>query len=134
LINYLVGKNNEFVASWQRLLYPGDPPAHYGDIGPFREWERITRVDGAAMGILLFLCLAGPWVLAGRARAGMLLFALSALALLFFPIFTNGYDYRYTIAAFGPLVAAGALAAWGLALRLRPLAARIRRKPDPASA
>jgi hypothetical protein len=125
---------NEFVTSWQVLLYPHDPPAHHGEIAPFKEWERITRVDGVWMGILLFLCLAGPWVLAGRARAGMLLFALAALALLFFPIFANGYDYRYTIAAFGPLVAAGALAAWGLAVRLKPLVGRIRRKPDPEPA
>jgi hypothetical protein len=64
----------------------------------------------------------------------MLLFALTALALLFFPFFTNGYDYRYTIAAFGPLVAAGALAAWGLVVRLKPLAVKLRRKPDPAPA
>jgi hypothetical protein len=139
LVSYLLyginGKGeNEFVTSWQVLLYPHDPPAHHGEVGPFKEWERITRVDGVWMGILLFLCLAGPWVLAGRARAGMLLFALAALGLLFFPMFTNGYDYRYTIAAFGPLVAAGALAGWGLAVRLRSLVGRIRRKPDPARA
>jgi hypothetical protein len=125
---------NVFVTSWQVLLYPGDPPAHHGEIGPLKEWERITRVDGVWMAILLALCLAGPWVLVGRARAGMILFALTALALLFFPIFTNGYDYRYTIAAFGPLVAAGALAAWGLAVRLRPVVVRIRRKPGEAPA
>jgi hypothetical protein len=123
---------NEFVTSWQVLLYPGDTPAHHGEIGPLKEWERITRVDGAWMAILLALCLAGPWVLVGRARAGMILFGVTALALLFFPILTNGYDYRYTIPAFGPLVAAGALAAWGLAVRLRPLIVRIGRKPGAA--
>jgi hypothetical protein len=112
--------NNEFVSYWQQLLYPHDAAAHHGEIGPLKEWERITRVDGVWMVILLALCLTGPWVLRGRARAGVLLFALSALTLLFFPIFTNGYDYRYVIAAFGPLVAAGALAAWGLAVRIRP--------------
>jgi hypothetical protein len=68
--------------------------------------------------ILLALCLAGPWLLSGRARAGMLLFALTALTLLFFPIFTSGYDYRYTIPAFPPLIAAGALAAWGLGVKI----------------
>jgi hypothetical protein len=64
----------------------------------------------------------------------MILFGLTALALLFFPIFTNGYDYRYTIPAFGPLVAAGALAAWGLTVRLRPAVTRVGRKPGEAQA
>jgi hypothetical protein len=113
------GKNG-FVESWQHLLYPHDPPPHRGDIGPLKEWERITRVDGVWMGILLALCLAGPWLLAGRARSGMILFALSALTLLFFPILVKGYDYRFVIPAFAPLLAAGALAAWALVVRLRP--------------
>ncbi len=118
---------NQFVESWQQPLYPHDPSAHRGDVGPLKEWERITRVDGVWVGILLALCLAGPWLLAGRARSGVILFALSALALLFFPIFATGYDYRYVIPAFAPLLGAGALAAWGLAVRIRakPRAARL---------
>jgi hypothetical protein len=111
---------NAFVESWQQLLYPHDPPSHRGEIGPLKEWERITRVDGVWMGVLLALCLVGPWLLAGRARSGMILFGLTALALLFFPIFAKGYDYRFVIPAFAPLLAAGALAAWGLVVRLRP--------------
>jgi hypothetical protein len=110
---------NELVEYWGHLLYPHDPRPHRGDIGPLKEWERITRVDGAWMGILLALCLAGPWVLAGRPRSGMILFALTSLALLFAPIFTKGYDYRFVIPAFGPLLAAGALSAWGLLLTTR---------------
>jgi hypothetical protein len=117
---------NAFVSYWQRLLYPHDPAPHHGDIAPLKAWERLTRVDGAWMLILLALCVAGPWLLAGRARSGMILFAASALTLLFFPIFTKGYDYRFVIPAFAPLLAAGALAAWGLVRRIRPrpLAAR----------
>jgi hypothetical protein len=110
---------NEFVEYWQPLLYPHDPLAHHGDIGPLREWEALTRIDGIWMGILLALCLAGPWLLSGRARAGMILFSATALALLFFPIFTKGYDYRFVISAFAPLVAAGSLAAWGLMVNIR---------------
>jgi hypothetical protein len=117
---------NAFVASWQRLLYPHDPAAHRGDIGPLKSWERITRVDGVLMLILLALCLAGPWLTVGRARGGTTLFALTALVLLFLPIVIKGYDYRYTVPAFGPLFAAGALAAWGLVVRLRPLVRRTR--------
>jgi len=116
---------NAFVTSWQRALYPHDPAAHRGDIGPLKKWERITRVDGVWMLILLALCLAGPWLAVGRARGGATLFASTALVLLFLPILTKGYDYRYTIPAFGPLFAVGALAAWGLVVRLRPLAHRI---------
>lgn len=110
---------NELVEYWGHLLYPHDPRPHRGDIGPLKEWERITRVDGAWMGILLALCLAGPWLLAGRARSGMMLFGISALVLLFFPIFVKSYDYRFVIPAFAPLLAAAALATWGLVVRLR---------------
>jgi Dolichyl-phosphate-mannose-protein mannosyltransferase len=125
---------NEFVTPWQRRLYPHDPAAHRGDIAPLKEWERITRVDGAWMAILLVLCLAGPWLLVGRARAGMTLFGATALVLLFFPIFTKGYDYRYVIPAFGPLLAAGALAGWGLVVRIRSLVVKIRPKAGALSA
>ncbi len=110
---------NELVSYWQHKLYPDDPATYRGEIGPLKRWERLTRVDGAWMLILLALCLAGPWLLRGRARAGVLLFAVTALVLLFFPILTTGYDYRYTIPAFGPLFAAGALASWGLVVRVR---------------
>jgi Dolichyl-phosphate-mannose-protein mannosyltransferase len=134
MISFLLGGfpqnsgKNAFVESWQGPLYPGDPPPHRGDIAPLKKWERLTRVDGPWMLILLALCLAGPWLLAGRARSGMVLFAVSALVLLFFPIFTTGFEYRYVIPAYGPLLAAGALAGWGLAVRLRPLVLRIRPK------
>jgi hypothetical protein len=111
---------NEFVEFWQQRLYPHDPPAYRGHVGPLKEWERIARVDGVGMGILLALCFAGPWLLVGRARSGMILFAGSALVLLFLPIFVKGYDYRFVIPAFAPLLAAGALATWGLVVRLRP--------------
>ena len=118
---------NELVEYWEPRLYPHDPRPHRGDVAALKEWERITRVDGVWMGLLLALCLAGPWLLAGRPRSGMILFALSGLALLFFPILVKGYDYRFVIPAFAPLLAAGALAAWGLAVRIKakPRAARL---------
>jgi hypothetical protein len=116
---------NAFVESWQRMLYPHDPAPHRGDIGPLKEWEKITRVDGVWMAIMLALCLAGPWLAVGRrARSGTALFTITALVLLFFPIFTKGYDYRFVIPAFGPLFAAGALGAWGLLVRIGPHARR----------
>ncbi len=117
---------NPFVVSWQRLLYPDNPTPRHGDIGPLKSWERLTRIDGVWMMILLVLCLAGPWLAIGRARAGTTLFAATALVLLFLPIFTKDYDYRYVVPAFGPLTAAGALAAWGLFVRVR---SRLRASP-----
>jgi hypothetical protein len=111
---------NEYVESWQSLLYPGDPPPHRGDIGPFETWEAITRVVNLWMALVLVLCVAGPFVLTGRARAGAILFAATGLVLLFFPIVTKGYDYRFIIPAFAPLVAAATLSAWGVVTAIRP--------------
>jgi hypothetical protein len=131
---------NALVEYWEPLLYPHDGPPHHGDVAPLKRWERVTRIDGALMGLLLALCLAVPWSLSGsrrrglrrrvrapaapeaiarlgRSRAGACLFASTALALLFFPILVKGYDYRFVIPAYGPLVAASALSAWGLFVR-----------------
>jgi hypothetical protein len=110
---------NEFVTYWEKLLYPHEGATYHGEIGPLEAWEKITRVDGVWMALAFLLFLIGPWVLRGRARSGMILFALTALALLFFPIFTKGYDYRFTIQAFAPLVAASALSLWCLLHRIR---------------
>jgi hypothetical protein len=109
---------NEFVESWQSQLYPDDPPPHRGSIAFFEVWEAATRVVNVWMAALLALCLLGPFVLSGRARAGMVLFGATALMLLFFPILSKGLDYRFVIPASAPLVAAGALAAWGLVTRI----------------
>jgi hypothetical protein len=110
---------NAFVTYWQRRLYPDDPTTHHGAVGALRRWERLTRVDGPWMVILLALCAAGPWLAVAPTRRGAVLFSATALALLFVPIFTTGYDYRYVIPAFGPLLAAGALSASGLTVRIR---------------
>ena len=107
--------SNEFVEYWQSKLYPNDPPSRHGGVGAFKVWEAITRVVNFWMALLLALCITGPWVLSGRARAGMILFGATALMLLFLPIVSKSYDYRFVVPAFAPLVAAGALVAWGLA-------------------
>jgi hypothetical protein len=109
---------NEFVSYWQHRLYPHEGGVHHGGIGPLKKWERLTRLDGPLIVVLLALCLAGPWLLSGTARRGMALFGATALALLFVPILTTGYDYRYVVPAFAPLAAACALAGWGLAARV----------------
>jgi len=133
LIRTLVSRENTFVADEQRLLYPHDTVIPSGNVGALEEWERVTRVDGVWMLLLVALCLAGPWLLRGRARGGMILFATSALAILFFPILVAFYDYRYVVPAYAPLVAAGSLAAWGLVVRVKPSLVRIVSKPRAAS-
>ncbi len=118
---------NGYVESWEHILYPDEGRPAHGDLAPLETWERLTRIEGAAMAILLGLCLAGPWLLrvrrrpraGGDARSGMILFGATALAMLFFPILTKGYDYRFVIPAFAPLTAAAALSAWGFAQRIR---------------
>lgn len=122
---------NEFVEYWQSKLYPHDPAPHHGGVGVFKVWEAITRIVNFWMALLLALCLAGLWVLSGRARAGMILFGATALMLLLFPIVSKGYDYRFVVPAFAPLVAAGALAAWGLA---RAVIARVNQPQGRAKA
>ena len=121
---------NAFVDYWQRQLYPADPAPYRGPIGPLKEWEKLTRITGVWMAVLLILCLGSPWLVPRRARAGAILFGLVALVLIFFPILTKSYDYRFVIPAFGPLFAVGALSAWGLGSRLRGW--RVGRRPQAA--
>ena len=117
-----VNGKNEFVEYWQAKLYPHDGRPHRGDIGPLRTWEEVTRLQGPWMGLLIALCLVGPWLVPrGRARSGFYLFAFTAFAVLLFPIVVKAYDYRFVIPAYAPLVAAGSLSAWGLALKVRGL-------------
>ncbi len=87
-----------------------------------RGWCSCWRCARAARGC----CRAAP----ARAHGAC---SLSALVLLFFPILTKGYDYRFVIPAYGPLVAAGALAAWGVAVRVRTRL-RARRAAQPGFA
>ncbi|MGA2470794.1 MAG: hypothetical protein ABSG64_08910 [Solirubrobacteraceae bacterium] len=125
LINFLLSGNpdeqsggpNEFVSYWQNLEYP-HAATYHGDITPLLDWEQVTRLQGALMVILLLAMLAAPWAVRGEARSGARLLVVATLALLFFPILTTGYDYRYVIPALGPLFAVGALAGWGIAGRI----------------
>jgi hypothetical protein len=82
-------------------------------------WEAATRLVSLPMLALLLLAVAAPWLLSGRARSGAILFAATALILLFFPIVSKSYDYRFVVPAYAPLAAAAALSGWGLARRLR---------------
>lgn len=124
LIDYLTkgsdGHGHDlFVTYWQNLFYPHDGPEHRGTIGPLSAWEKLTRITGVWMGVLLVLLLASPWLAPPGLRSVAVLFGLVSLALLFFPILTTAYDYRYTIPAFAPMFAVGGISAWGLWLRIQ---------------
>jgi hypothetical protein len=111
--------HNSFVTYWQNLFYPHDGPEHRGHIGALREWEKLTRLSGVMMGVLLLLLFASPWLAPPGLRAVAILFGLVSLLLLFVPIFTKSYDYRFVIPTLGPMFAVGAISGWGLWLRVR---------------
>jgi hypothetical protein len=111
---------NRIVAFWQDHLYPDEPysSTHHGDIDPLMTWERLTRSDGALMIALLLLSIVALWSPPGEARSGARLMAAVGLSILFFPLPTKGYDFRYVVPAVAPLSAAAALGAWGIRIRL----------------
>lgn len=124
-IDYLVkGLGDNFVNYWQTREYPNDS-IHHGAIGALKQWEKITRIDGVVMALLLALCCAAPWVVVGEARSAARLLSAVTLVLLFFPVITKGYDYRFMIPAFGVLTATAALSAWSLTARVRLRRSRI---------
>ena len=121
---------NEFVSYWQSLLYPHEK-TRKGDITPLLDWERLTRLQGPLMVLLLALCLAAPWLAVREARAGARLLTLIVLVLLLFPIVSKGYDYRFVIPSLGPLYASAALGGHGLWARAARLRAQRRPVAEP---
>jgi hypothetical protein len=78
--------------------------------------------------LLLAFAAIAPFVVPRRVRAGAILLVLMAFALLWFPIVTKGYDFRFVIPALGPLFGAAVLGAWAVARRVR---ARLRARWAP---
>jgi hypothetical protein len=109
---------NDFVDYWQNRYYPNEEH-HQGDMTQLRDYEVLTRVEGGWMLLLLVFAACAPFVVPRRARAGAWLLVLTAFALLWFPIVTKGYDFRFVIPALGPLFGAAVLGAWPIARRIR---------------
>ena len=127
---------NDFVESWRNLYYPGDV-YHWSSIEAMRDYEKITRVQGPLMVIVLLLALAAPWITPFAARRLAALMAATAFALLVYPILTHAYDARFVVPALGPLSAAAALGGWGLfeiiaARRTARAQSRSAAQPPPA--
>jgi 4-amino-4-deoxy-L-arabinose transferase-like glycosyltransferase len=112
--------------------YPTDGTVH-GGIGFFLSWERDTRIEGPLMALLLLLAFAAPITARGRERHAALLFGATTLVLLVGPILASGYDYRFTIPAFGSLAATAAIGGAVVARRLQrtKLASQIRARGLP---
>ena len=67
----------------------------------------------------MLLLLASPWLAPPGLRSVAILFGLVSLVLLFGPIVTKAYDYRFVMPTLGPMFAVGTISAHGLWLRLR---------------
>jgi dolichyl-phosphate-mannose-protein mannosyltransferase len=105
-------------------------PHQHGFIGgasaahALARYEAPTRVQGRVLILFLAAAIAGAPLLRGTARWSAVLFALTAIASATFAVAGNGYDARYAYPAFGPIAAAAALGAWGIAVRLGAQARR----------
>src|SRR5436190_696126 len=94
--------------------------AFYADasaLRALRRYEAATRLQGPVFVLLAVLSLMAPFTLRGRARAAAVLFGLTGWALLVLPVATLEFSGRTAIPGFGPLAAAAALGACGLASR-----------------
>jgi len=108
---------NTFVTSWQVLEYPHDS-IHRGPIAPLKSWESSLASTDPGWPCCWSSALPRHGRCKAKRGAARDCWALPTIALLFFPLFTLGYDYRYVIPAFGPLFATASLGGWGIASRI----------------
>jgi hypothetical protein len=83
------------------------------------DYERVTRIEGPPLAVLLVLALLAPLACPAPLRRGALLLGGTAVALLVVPVLTHEYDGRFGVPAYGPLAGAAAFGALGLARRVR---------------
>jgi hypothetical protein len=138
--------NTPTARDYRRLLnHPVGIPTNYQEVDDYwtipgvryraplfdflKDYENVTAVEGPPMGIFLLLTIAAPFALRGRERHAALLLGGAALTILVVPVVTINYDGRLGVPAYGPLAAAAALGAWGVAQRIRR-----RRRPAAAAA
>jgi hypothetical protein len=100
--------------SYGAYYAPFEPSTHSG-IEFFAAYQRIFRVHGPLVGLLIALAAIGLLAVRGRLARAQWLLSLSGLALLVLPVATTTYNIRYGIPALPILAMASALAP--LALR-----------------
>ncbi len=118
------------------IYYPGSRgyQRRGGAVRSLAFYEAHSRVQGPLLIVLMLAVVIGIPLLPGRIRPAAILFALTAILSVTLATAANSYDARYAYPAFGPLAAAGALGAWGIANRLRGLDPRHgRRSREPSS-
>jgi hypothetical protein len=99
-----------------------------GALHALRDYERVARVEGPVMVLLILLMVAAPFACAGRLRRGAWLLTGTTIALMVVPVAAIDYDGRFAVPVYGPLAAAAALGGLGLARRA------LSRRPGPAPA
>jgi Dolichyl-phosphate-mannose-protein mannosyltransferase len=89
------------------------------------DWQLAASIEGPIMLVLLLLIPVGLVAGRSRERLGVLLVGGTSLTLLLIPVATLNYDGRFGVPVHGPVAAAAAIGALGLARRAAPLAARV---------
>lgn len=128
--------NTPTAGDYRRLLvHPVGIPTNYHEVDAYwtipgvrhrdglfeflKDYEGATALEGVPMAVLLLLTLAAPVALRGRERHAALLLGGAGLAILVIPVVTINYDGRLGVPAYGPLAAAAALGALGIARAAR---------------
>jgi Dolichyl-phosphate-mannose-protein mannosyltransferase len=100
--------------------------AYYGPVRPPRgmpgrglnEYQRIFRLNGVVVLILLLIAIVGVFAARGRVRWALLLLLVSSLELVVLPPLTHS-EWRFVLPAQGSIAASAAIASWVTTLRLR---------------
>jgi hypothetical protein len=129
-------------SEWSRGNEPGTaavvarlystPGLYKGPMEGLRRYEGATRLTGVPMVLLIALALAGPLAASGRRRRGAVLATAVGATLAVAPVLAHEYDWRYAVAALGPLALAAAFGAEGIADRVRAI--RLARLGEPSRA
>jgi hypothetical protein len=108
------------VWGWLSGYYTGiDQRRMDGPVEALSEVQDWVRVQPLLMLAAMVLGIAGIVFTRGRVRAVLILLCGGGLLLFFVPSATANYNARYAIPSSGPIVLAGAIAAWALLGRWR---------------
>jgi hypothetical protein len=92
---------------------------HRGLLERLRDYEGVTRIQGALFVLLALLSLAGPLAARGRQRRAAALFAAAAWTLMVVPVATVEFSARTAVPGFGSLGAAAAIGGFAVLSALR---------------
>lgn len=114
--------------------YPGGSTEFIrGDTAWIDRYEEITRPHPPVMALMIVLALLAPFVTRGPERRAAWLLGPLALVLLFAPVATSIYDFRYIVPVLGFLAAAAAVGGWGVITAARRWHGARRRAEGPVA-